>query len=82
MRIPRFSGFYAINPQSTNVDAGVYFYNKLDNLEREIDHLKIDFVSSLHRKQKKAATLGGLLKGVKFSEEEILTAKKRLFKNV
>lgn len=54
---------------------------KLDEIEKEITELKIILVKGIHyTPEKKAVSLKGLLSGMKFTEADILEAKKSLFK--
>jgi hypothetical protein len=55
-------------------------YPMLKKIESEIKEIKILILKSKPL-EKKPIKLGGLLKGIKFEEEEIEKAKKSLFKH-
>jgi len=54
---------------------------QLKKIENEIAVIKLLILKSTHE-AKKPVKLGGLLKGVSVSEEEIESAKKQTFKNI
>ncbi|MFH1722849.1 MAG: hypothetical protein ABH950_09635 [Candidatus Altiarchaeota archaeon] len=63
------------------MDAGIYFFRKLDKMEEELDSLKLDFLRSFPGEKKKTASLKGLVQNVKFCEKDFKEAKKSLFKD-
>ena len=57
-------------------------YNKLNNIEGELDKLKALLAMHMHNKKKKIVSLKGIISGVDVTEENFEEAKKSLFKNV